>query len=108
MLINNDLKWVLSDLWISLDEAVRGILVGHETKNEDKVDESFRQYSRAGRMLDLGYKMLTDGKLDKWDWQRAADEGWLCDMDWVWFKDDLEKAGVNKEEHDKKWKVKGG
>jgi hypothetical protein len=105
MLIDNDLKLVLADLELCLDETVGGILVGHETNDEDKVDESFGQYSRTRRMLDLGYKMLIDGKLEKWDWQLAADKGWLCDMDWGWFKDDLEKAGVNKEEHDKKWKA---
>ena len=51
---------------------------------------------------------MIEESLDDWDWKWAAEGGHLCRRDWEWFGEDLKKAGVSKEEYDKKWDVKEG
>lgn len=96
----------IMDLEIYRDEAVGDILLGHDHKSDKEVEKAFKEYERYRRLVEMGYEMLFDGKLEEWDWHWLADGGHLCDRDWYddWFKKDLEKAGVSKEEYDKKWK----
>jgi hypothetical protein len=105
MIIDNTLKLLITDMEISRDEAVSGMLSGHYHEKYDKIQECFKQYEKYDRLVRLGYQMLLDGNLEDWDWKWAADTGYLCDMDWEWFKEDLEKAGINREEFEKKWKA---
>lgn len=104
-LIDSSLKFILADLDLSEHEAVCGIVQAHRDNNDSKVNESYDQYLKIRRLISIGEEMLIDMKLEHWDWQKAADEGYLCEMDWIWFKDKLEEAKVNKEEYDKKWRI---
>ena len=103
--IDSFLKFQVYDLGIHRDEAVSGIVIAHEKKDDDGVKKSYKDYQLYDRMIQIGESMI-DGGLENWDWKWVANEGHLCDMDWKeeWFKDNLEKAGVSKEEYDKKWK----
>jgi len=104
-LLDNELKMTISMcLEMNLDDEVGEMLMAHERGDDDGVKEHYQKYLEANRLVDLGYEMLIDGKLEKWDWQWLADGGHLCDMDWVWFKDWLEKDGVSREEYNLKWK----
>lgn len=84
-------------------EAVGGILVAHDKKDEKGIKDALVEYERIDKLIDHGMIQLEAGQKD-WSWKWLADTGNLCDRDWVWFKDDLEKAGVSKAEFDKKWK----
>lgn len=103
-LIDNGLRMTIGmSLEISLDEEVGKIVVAAEKGDMAGVQEHYLEYQKCNRLVDLGYEMLLDGGLKEWDWKWAADTGRLCDMDWEWFKEDLEEAKVSREEFDKKW-----
>lgn len=104
-LIDTSLKFTIMDADLSINDCVGDLTVAYETGNKEAIEKAWDQYHKFRRFVALGYLMLLDGKFDNWNWQWAADEGHLCDMDWVWFKRDLENANVNKEQFDKKWKT---
>jgi len=101
------LELQIADMESYRDEAVCDIVIAHEKKDDEGVKKWYHEYQVYDRMVKLGYEMLLEGKLEVYDLKWAANEGWLCDMDWEedWLKNQLEKAGVNKEEYDKKWKA---
>ena len=105
-LIDSGLKMTLEmSIEIDMEEEVDAIVISAECGDMDGVKKHYEEYQKMNRLRTLGYEMLIDGGLKEWDWQWAADNGHLCDMDWIWFKEDLDKAVVSKEEFDKKWKV---
>jgi len=89
---------------LDVDDEVTQIVMAAERDDKDGVIEHYNKYKKAKRLRDIGYEMMIDGKLEEWNWQWAADGGHLCDMDWEWFKEELENAKVSREEFDKKWK----
>ena len=104
MIINNNLKFTIEDIELSQNEAIGGMLVGHDEKDDEKFQKAFHEYEKYDRLLQLGYEMLIDGKLDDWDWKWAVKLGYLCEMDFEWFELDLKKAEINKEEYYEQWK----
>jgi hypothetical protein len=104
-LIDSGLKMTLGmAIELDVDDEVGEIVMAAEKGDLDGVQYHYKEYQRMERLRNIGYEMLIDGGLKEWDWQWAADKGMLCDMDWEWFKEDLEKAKVSREEFDKKWK----
>lgn len=101
------LRFMVDDLHISLDDAFYGALDAQKEGNEKGVKELTLEYEKTREMIRMGTQMI-EAELDDWDWKWLAEGGHLCQMDWVWFGDTLEKAGISKEEYDKKWKVKAG
>ena len=104
-LIDNGLKFTIVDLEIFRSEALGGMVYAHDEKDDETFKKCFKEYERIDRLITMGYEMLIEGKLKEWDWKWLADGGRLCRRDWYedWFKKDLEKDGVSKEEYDKKW-----
>lgn len=98
------MEFIVHDLDIYVDEAVGEILVAHKNNDEAAINKALESYHRSRRLVSLGWEMVMEG-LKEWDWKWAADSGNLCDKDWEWFKEDLEKAKINKEEFYKKWAV---
>ena len=90
---------------LDVDDEVGEIVLAAEKGDLVGVRKHYDEYQKMSRLSNLGYEMLIDGGLKECDWQRAADGGHLCDMDWEWFKADLERAKVSREEYNKKWKV---
>lgn len=93
------------DLEIYRGEAVGGMVLAHEKRDDIEFEKCLEDYKKMDELCKIGYDMMKGG-LTEWNWKWVADNGHLCDMDWIWFKEDLEKAGVNKEEYDRKWKAK--
>ena len=92
------------EIRLCINDLFYGALEARKENNEEKVKEIMDSYEQNQRLLHLGIEMIEES-LEDFDWQWAADEGQLCERDWEWFEKDLGKAGVNKEAHDKKWKV---
>jgi len=95
MLIDSDLKMDLfMGLSISLEEYVSMIA---SAKSQKKRDKLYREYEKCQRLYNIGLKMLIDGNLTAWDWKFADDAGWLCNLDFEWFKIELKKKGIKNE-----------
>jgi hypothetical protein len=105
--IKEDSNWlffIVSDLRIYEEEAVYALIDAHVKGDQIEIDKATDYYQMRNQLVSKALEHIECGKKDKFDWKWLADEGKLCDKDWEWFKEDLEKAGVSREAFDKKWK----
>ena len=91
------------EICLNINDAVFNMAEAYGRGNQEEMDKARDEYFKRDQLLDKAILHIENGKHD-WDWQWLADDGHLCDHDWIWFKEDLEKAGVSREEFDKKWK----
>ena len=101
---DTDLKFTLAMLDTERSNAVGGILVGHNNKNDDEVNKAFEEYNKFDRLMGLGLKLLVDVGLKEFDWKYAAAHGWLCEKDFEWFNDELTNEGIFKNDYLANWK----
>ena len=89
---------------IDMANAVGGIVCGHEDKDEGKIRKSQEEYAKMERVVRLCLRFLEDAHLKEWDWKYAASHGWLCDIDFKWFKKELTDEGIFINDYKKNWK----
>jgi hypothetical protein len=99
---NTDLKFMLAMVDNERNEAVYDIVTAHK-EGDAAVDKAIKQYQKLDRMVDMGLKMLVDAKLDKWDWKWLASHGWLCELDFEWFKKELDEEKITKDDYLANW-----
>jgi len=97
------LEFIVADLRIFEWEMVCDMAEHHKNGNDEEFEKSFQEYLRYHELVHKGIDMMRY-RLDNWDWKYLANNGDLCDNDWVMFKEELEEAGCSREEYNKKWK----
>ena len=101
--IKGILELQIHEIDLCLDEAVIGMVIAHEAKDDKKFKEEYLEYDKNRSMLKMGYSMAEHG-VEIWDWKWVAETGHCCDQDWMWFEEEFVKAGITREEYNKKWK----
>jgi len=94
--IDTNLKFLLADLYVSKEVSISGIVNGAEKNDMGEVKKEYLNYMKKDRLYELGLVMLLDGKLTDWDWKWASDNGHLCNKDFEWYKEDLEKHNIKR------------
>lgn len=98
------LNFQMTEIWLNIEESVCHMVQCHDKKDEEGFKKAFEEFKKHSQSYLIGEKMR-DHNLEEWDWKWAAETGHLCNYDWILFGDEIIKAGVSKEEYDKKWKT---
>jgi len=101
--IDDDLKMMIQmQLMLELEDTVYNMLDACKKGEEEATNKYLEEYNKLNRLIELGYEMIIDGKLKKWDWKWLYEGGKLSQMDWLWFGKDLKESGLSEEEYYKK------
>jgi len=103
-LLDTSLKVTIAMLFeVGVNDALEDMLLANDKGDKERFEKSYLEYTRQKRLVELGYEMMLDGKLKEWDLKWSAKNGHLCNMDFEWFKEMLEKEGITKDNYRTEW-----